>query len=57
MKGIKKGYGVRLNLKGFVNVRQWLLNWITAASDFHPTILAVTIWHIDLGEQKQHPQW
>jgi hypothetical protein len=45
-KELKKEYGIQLNLKCFVNVRQWLLDWITAASGFHSTIQAVAIWHI-----------
>lgn len=47
MEGIEKGIWHSLKSKmRFVNVRQWLLDWITTASGFHCTILAVAIWHI-----------
>ena len=35
-----------LNLKGFINIRQWLLEWVNVASDLHTMYFAVAIWHI-----------
>jgi hypothetical protein len=45
-KQLTNEFGICLNLKSFINVRQWLLDWISKASDFHSIILAVAIWHI-----------
>ncbi|XP_047086955.1 uncharacterized protein LOC124698511 isoform X1 [Lolium rigidum] len=43
-------------------MQQWLLNWISNASDFHSMILAVAVWHIwenrnsiRNGEKMPHP--
>lgn len=43
---IKEEYGVRLKYKDFYSTRNWLLQWISKASDLHSTIFTVTVWHI-----------
>lgn len=43
---LKRYFHILLNLKGFINIRQWLLEWINAASDLHAMYFAVAIWHI-----------
>lgn len=45
-KDLKKEYGICLNLKSFSYIRQWLLDWISEASEFHSMIMAVASWHI-----------
>ena len=45
-KELKKDYGIHLNLKNFVHIRQWLMDWLTQAFEFHLMIFAVAVWHI-----------
>uniref|UniRef100_A0ACD5YT37 Uncharacterized protein n=1 Tax=Avena sativa TaxID=4498 RepID=A0ACD5YT37_AVESA len=37
---------IRLKLKNFSNMRLWLLDWVSEASDYHMVVFAVAIWHI-----------
>lgn len=43
---LKSNYGICLNVKKIIHIRQWLLDWIAKAPSFHSTILAVAMWHI-----------
>ena len=45
-KDLKKEYGICLNLKNFSHIRQWVLDWISEASEIHSMIFAVALWHI-----------
>jgi hypothetical protein len=59
---VKQLFNMQLNLGSFTNIRQWTLDWISAARSEHNTVLAVSIWHIwenrnavRNGEQMPHP--
>ena len=62
-KELKKEYGICLKLKSLNHIRQWLLEWIQNATEFHSMIMAVAIWHIwenrnayRNGEALNHPR-
>ena len=43
---LKKEYGISLKISSFVHMQQWMLDWISSASDLHSMIFAVAVWHI-----------
>lgn len=60
---MKTEFSIHLNLQNFVNMRQWLLDWLTEASDVDATVFTVCIWHIwearngaRNGETMMHPR-
>jgi ribonuclease HI len=59
---LKKSFHISLNLKAFIHIQQWLLDWIRDASEVQSLTFAVATWHIwenrnnvRNGESLYHP--
>jgi len=60
---IKRCFGLTLNIKYLVCMKQWLFDFLDDASDNQKTTVTITVWHIwearnavRNGESRVHPK-